>query len=63
MLYKQWNKRSLHIYVPIINQRVFIFGHLTANPPFWTQLSSFHDRVYKKNGHLKYQNATFKKEQ
>ena len=45
MLYKQWNKRSLHIYVPIINQTVFIFGHLATNPPFWTQLSSVHGRV------------------
>ena len=59
MLYKQWNKRSLHIYVPIINQAVFIFGHLAANPPFWTRLSSFHDRVYQKGRALKVSKCNF----
>ena len=59
MLYKQWDKRSLHIHVPIINQTVFIFGHLAANPPFWTRLSSVHDRVYQKERTLKVSKCNF----
>ena len=30
------------------SKTVFIFGHLSANPPFWKRLSSVHDRVYQK---------------
>ena len=59
MLYKQWYKCSLHIYVPIINQTVFIFGHLMTNPPFWTKLSSAHGRVYQKEWALKVSKCNF----
>ena len=59
MLYKQWNKRSLHIYVPIINQTVVNFGHLAASPPFLTRLSSVHDRVYQKERALRVSKCSF----
>ena len=59
MLYKQWNKRSLHIYVPIMNQTVVNFGHLAANPPFWTRLSSVHDRIYQKERALRVSKCNF----
>ena len=64
MLYKQWNKRSLHIYVPIINQTVFIFGHFSGKSAILnTTIISSRPGFIKKNWHLKYQNATFQKEQ
>ena len=59
MLYRQWNKRSLHIYVPIINETVFIFEYLTANPPFWTRLSSVHGRLYQKERACKVTRCNF----
>ena len=51
--------RNVSIYVPIINQTVFIFGHLAANPPFWTRLSLVQDRVYKKERALKVSKCNF----
>ena len=59
MLYRRWNKRSLHIHVLIIKKTVFIFGHLAVNPPFWTRLSSVHGRVYQKERVLKVSKCNF----
>ena len=59
MLYRKWNKRSLHIHVPVIKKTVFIFGHLAANAPFWTRLSSVHGRVYQNERALKVSKCNF----
>ena len=38
MSYDVWDQRSLHIYVPIARETIFIFGNLQAWPPFWKRL-------------------------
>ena len=59
MLYRQWNKHNLHIHMPVIKKTVFIFGHLAANAPFWTRLSSVHGRVYQNERALKVSKCNF----